>query len=105
MMSSPKYAAKRSTQRQQWQQNMLLSIVGTSLLLSGIGIVYVKHSTRQMFSELHQLQTSRDQLNTEWTQLLLEQGTLTTDGRVDAIAQNTLKMRAPKPKDMVWVRQ
>jgi cell division protein FtsL len=102
-MSSPKYAAKRKNN--QWQQNLLLSTIGMSLLLSSVGIVYVKHSTRQMFGELHQLQAARDELNTEWTQLLLEQGTLTTDGRVDAIAQNSLRMRTPKPRDMVWVKQ
>lgn len=104
-MSSPKYAAKRKNIKQQWQQHLLLSTLGMSLLMSSIGIVYVKHSTRQMFGELHQLQTSRDELNTEWTQLLLEQGTLTSDGRVDAIAQSALKMRTPRPKDMVWVKQ
>jgi cell division protein FtsL len=104
-MSSPKYASKRKTIKQQWQQNLLLSTIGMSLLLSSVGIVYVKHSTRQMFGELHQLQAARDQLNTEWTQLLLEQGTLTTDGRVDAIAHQALKMRTPKPRDMIWVKQ
>lgn len=88
-----------------WQQSILLSIIGISLMTSGVGIVYVKHASRQMFSELNQLEVKRDALNNEWTQLLLEQSTLATDGRVDKIAHQTLNMHTPKPNEVVWVKR
>jgi cell division protein FtsL len=88
-----------------WKETLLLGFIGTSLMTTSLSIVYVKYATRQMFTELSQLQSSRDALNNEWTQLLLEQSTLATDGRVDRIANDTLNMHPPKSKDIVWVKR
>lgn len=88
-----------------WQQTIVLGFIGVSLMTTSLSIVYVKYATRQMFSELSQLQASRDALNNEWTQLLLEQSTLATDGRVDRIAHDKLNMHPPKSKDIVWVKR
>lgn len=88
-----------------WKQILLLGFIGSSLLTTSLSMVYVKYSTRQMFSELSQLQINRDALNNEWTQLLLEQSTLATDGRVDKIAAETLSMHPPKTSEIVWVKQ
>jgi cell division protein FtsL len=88
-----------------WKETLLLGFIGTSLMTTSLSIVYVKYATRQMFSELSQLQQSRDALNNEWTQLLLEQSTLATDGRVDRIANEKLNMHPPKPKDIIWVKR
>lgn len=88
-----------------WQQTLLLGFVGTSLLTTSLSMVYVKYATRQMFGELSQLQINRDALNNEWTQLLLEQSTLATDGRVDRIAHEKLSMHPPKPNEIVWVKK
>lgn len=87
------------------QQTLLLGFIGTSLLTTSLSMVYVKYATRQMFSELSQLQMNRDALNNEWTQLLLEQSTLATDGRVDRIANDKLNMHPPKPNEIVWVKR
>lgn len=86
-------------------QNIMLLLLMACILSACIGIVYVKHATRQMFSELHQLQAQRDEMNLEWTQLLLEQSTLTSDGRVDTIARQSLDMHAPNTKEMAWVKR
>lgn len=88
-----------------WKHILLLGFIGTSLLTTSLSMVYVKYSTRQMFSELSQLQVNRDALNNEWTQLLLEQSTLATDGRVDKIAAEKLSMHPPKSSEIVWVKQ
>jgi cell division protein FtsL len=88
-----------------WKETVLLGFIGTSLMTTSLSIVYVKYATRQMFSELSQLQSSRDALNNEWTQLLLEQSTLATDGRVDRMANEKLNMHPPQSKDVVWVKR
>jgi cell division protein FtsL len=88
-----------------WQQTLILVFIGTSLLTTSLSMVYVKYATRQMFSELSQLQINRDALNNEWTQLLLEQSTLATDGRVDRIADEKLTMHPPAPNEIVWVKK
>jgi cell division protein FtsL len=91
--------------KNQWGQTLLLGFIGTSLMTTSLSMVYVKYATRQMFSELSQLQMNRDALNNEWTQLLLEQSTLATDGRVDRIAHEKLNMHPPKSNEIVWVKQ
>lgn len=88
-----------------WPQTVMLGLIGTTLMTTSMSIVYVKYATRQMFSELSQLQMNRDALNNEWTQLLLEQSTLATDGRVDRIADEKLNMHPPKPNEIVWVKK
>lgn len=88
-----------------WRHYAMYGFVLVCLLSSALGIVYVRHATREMFSELNHLQASRDEMNNEWTQLLLEQGTLSTDGRVDTIARNTLRMHQPSGEETVWVRR
>lgn len=88
-----------------WRYYTLYGFIAACLLSSALGIVYVRHATREMFGELTHLQASRDELNNEWTQLLLEQGTLSTDGRVDTIARNALHMHQPSGEETVWVRR
>lgn len=88
-----------------WQHTIVLGFIGVSLMTTSFSMVYVKYATRQMFSELSQLEMSRDALNNEWTQLLLEQSTLATDGRVDRIANEKLTMHPPKPDEIVWVKK
>jgi cell division protein FtsL len=46
--------------------------------------------------ELNNLVTKHDQLYQEWTQLILEQSTLSSYSRVDKIANEKLHMRSPK---------
>jgi cell division protein FtsL len=48
---------------------LLVGIITTSLL-----VVYYKHISRQLFSDLQNVHKLRHELHIEWTQLLLEQG-------------------------------
>ena len=67
------------------------------LLSSALAVVYSKHLYRKLHIQLQHLQQARDSLHNEWTQLLLEQGTLASDVRVEKIARETLKMKIPDP--------
>ncbi|MBP9722023.1 MAG: cell division protein FtsL [Gammaproteobacteria bacterium] len=69
------------------------------LLLSNfivsMSVIYVRHINRINMAELQRLVAEQNSLYQEWTQLLLEQSTLTSYNRVDSIASKELSMRAP----------
>lgn len=68
---------------------------------SAVGVIYSKHKSRRLFIELQELQQQRDQLNTEWGRLQLEQGAWATHGRIERIARERLEMRMPSQSDVV----
>lgn len=68
---------------------------------SAVGVIYSKHKSRRLFIELQDLQQQRDQLNTEWGRLQLEQGAWATHGRIERIARERLEMRMPSQSDVV----
>lgn len=71
---------------------------------SALSIVLQRHDARKTFSALQELQTEKNELDREWGQLLLEQGTWGTHGRIEAIARDKLNMTLPAVKEIYRVR-
>jgi len=69
-----------------------LLILVLAVIASSIGVVYAKHQGRKLFVELQLLGGERDDMDIEWGQLQLEQGTLTTQGQVESAARERLGM-------------
>ena len=78
---------------------MLLVVV-----VSAVGVVYSKHTGRELFIELQALANERDSMDVEWGQLQLEQSTLTTQGRVERAARGQLGMVNLAADNMVIVK-
>jgi len=74
------------------------------LLGSAILLIYSKHQSRKLFVELQQLNYQVDILNTEWSQLQLEQSAWSGHGRIERIARSRLSMVMPDPADVVFVK-
>ncbi len=74
-------------------------------LLSAVGVVWSKQQSRNQFVELQRLEKERDQLDTEWGQLRLEQSTWVTYGRIEKIARDDLRMVVPDPTQVHLVEQ
>jgi cell division protein FtsL len=79
---------------------ILLALV----LVSSVGVVYAKHQGRKLFIELQALGKERDNMDIEWGQLQLEQGTLTTQGQVESAARERLGMVNLSADNMVIVK-
>lgn len=73
------------------------------LFLSAAAVVELRHRDRLYFTQLQVLQAERDALNTEWGQLLLEQGAWAQHRRVEAVARNQLDMTLPVDSRIVLV--
>ena len=92
-----------------WHGHPLERIVGlvllVLLLVSAIGVVYAKHQSRALFSQLEALENRRDAFNAEWSQLQLEQSTWATHARIEGIAEAQLEMVQPSMDRIVIMRQ
>lgn len=65
------------------------------IVVNTLFIIYFINEYRTNFSELQQLKTENHQLQLRWGQLLLEQASLATPARIEAIALSQLHMIVP----------
>ncbi len=79
---------------------LLLAVVA-----SGIAVVWARHQDRVTFVELTRLQSERDALNVEFGQLELEQATLASPSRIEAIARGQLGMISPPSGSVELIRR
>jgi len=75
--------------------NLILFAV---LILSSLSLVTSQHKSRKLIFELQQQQETAKFLNTEWSQLQLEQGTWAMHSRLEQIASDLLHMHVPDTK-------
>ena len=73
----------------------------TMVISSALTVIYVKHESRVLFSELRNTQKLQDQEMIEWGRLQLQNSTLATHSNVEFRARKTLKMRLPENVQMV----
>ena len=75
------------------------------LLVSGLSVVWSRHTTRSLFIELQTLRGERDGLDIQWQQLKIEQSAWATHGRVEQTARSVLKMVVPRPDEVRLIRE
>ena len=83
---------------------LAVAALWVAVLLSAAGAVYCKFRARQLFIQLEQLSTQRDNLDIQWGQLQLEQSAWSTHAFVESVAGKKLHMTMPAPKDIVIVQ-
>jgi cell division protein FtsL len=81
-----------------------LPVLWVALFASAIGVIATKHEARTLFIELQGLYAERDRLDTEWSQLKLEQSAFSVHGRVEQTARTELKMVIPRPDEVLLVK-
>lgn len=95
-----------STQiRHQWQQRKLVLLLLLACVLTALAVVQMAHLNRQLTIQQDQNYQQRDQLDTEWRNLLLEQRALAEHSRVEEIARRQLNMERPSGNRDITVRQ
>ena len=71
--------------------------------VSATGVIYSTHKSRHLLNELQQLERQRNGLQVEWGQLLLEQSSLVSQGRIENLAIAELGMKIPATENVVVV--
>jgi cell division protein FtsL len=83
------------------KQLVFLTMVVVACALT---VTELRHRNRLLFAELQTVTRERDALNTEWGQLLLEQGAWSEQRRVEETARARLGMALPAGEQVVVVR-
>jgi len=78
---------------------MLLLLAGISA--TGLGVVLTTFNSRHLLNQLQKLEQERNELQVEWSQLLLEQSSLVAQGRVEDTAISQLGMEVPSIENVV----
>lgn len=71
---------------------VIIAVLIPLVLSSALGVVYAKHQSRKLFVQLNEYQQQRDAMNVEWGQLQLELSTWATNGRIEQVARQRLRM-------------
>lgn len=79
---------------------LLLATLAVLLMSSAIAAVYAKHESRKLFMELSSLIDERDNLDTDWSRLQMEQSAVSTHARVEQLARDQMHMRTPRPEEV-----
>jgi len=75
---------------------LLVLVLTAAVLGSAIGVVVLRHESRQLFVALQNAETARDAARVEWSRLQLEQAWLGDAGRVESQAREQLDMATPE---------
>lgn len=73
------------------------------VVLSALGVVSAQHESRKLVTAYERERARMQQLDVEWGQLQLEQGTWAAHARVEKIAREKLHMVAPDPARVLLV--
>lgn len=85
-----------------WQQVLIAALIGL-LVVSSLAVALSAHETRQLYSQLQVLGQERDNLDSEYEKLLLEQSAWADYSRIDQVSREQLHMLAPTSKSIVVV--
>jgi cell division protein FtsL len=76
----------------------------TLVLGSALTVIYVKHQSRILFSELRHIQKLQDRQVIHWGRLQLQNTTLATHSNVESRARKDLEMRLPEDIQLVRLK-
>ncbi len=82
---------------------LLIGFLLLANLASAVTVVQAKHVSRGLLNDLQELRLERDRINTEWSQLQLEESAWANHGRVEQIARNRLDMAEPQTYSVIAV--
>lgn len=79
-------------------------VAGLCAFASAVDLVLNRHASRKLFVELQSLRDTRQLLDQEWGQLLLEQATWATHVRIESVARDALGMVTPESSKVFELR-
>jgi cell division protein FtsL len=82
------------------QKTCFLLFLGTVVFLLSLLLIYVKDQYRQHFIALEKLKAQHVQLETQWSELLLEESTWSARTRVTELATHKLGMIQIQPANI-----
>ncbi len=74
---------------------LVIALLAALTFVTALQLVTTRYENRLLVVRLQELKIQRDDLEREWGQLLLEQGTWNTHSRIEELARTKLNMLVP----------
>ncbi|TAK78475.1 MAG: cell division protein FtsL [Gammaproteobacteria bacterium] len=87
-----------------WRQMTVCALI-LGILFSALGVVYITHTSRELYASYQHRLTEQNRLHVERGQLLLERGALMMQARVQQLAEEKLNMVVPDHKSVVIIHE
>jgi len=81
-----------------------LGLLWVLVLVSAVSVALVSHLCRQQYAELMALQREASQMDEDYGKYLLEQSAWGSLQRIETKAVQELKMRSPRPDEILMVK-
>ncbi len=81
---------------------MILGGLVFSLAIGAVQVAESRYESRQLMSKIQEVKSARDGMRLEWSQLVLEESTLTDEAVIYQVAEKRLGMSLPTAKDVVY---
>ena len=72
---------------------VIVSVLFVAVFINAIAVVYVKHQSRDLYSDIRVLQKQQDALTIDWSRLQIQNSTLTNAAYVEKVARRELGMQ------------
>lgn len=95
-MQASIYQQERQARRLHWGLWLLMAIN----LCMGLLLITLRYEARKDYTELAEAMRVHDELQAEWTQLLLEQSVYASETRIEQLAREKLNMQTVQADDM-----
>ncbi len=82
----------------------LNAVLLLACLAAALAVIATSHQTRDRYAQLQQLEREQQQLQTEWSQLLLEESAWSSPSRIERLASERLEMRLPDIDEVEVIR-
>ncbi len=87
------------------RRHLFVIVLAFAVFISGFAVVYVQDWQRRLFMQSQALIIKKNQMQTQWGKLLLEQSTWSMQARIEHIAATKLNMQLPTPRNIIMVQE
>ena len=87
------------------RRHLVVILLALAVFITGFGVVCIQDWQRRLFVKSQILVTERNQMQTQWGKLLLEQSAWSMQARIERVATTKLNMQLPNSKAIVMVQE
>ncbi|PID66962.1 MAG: cell division protein FtsL [Gammaproteobacteria bacterium] len=80
----------------------VLGMLVFALVFGAVQVAESRYQTRQLMSQIQAVKAERDAMRLEWSQLVLEESTLTDEAFIYQLAEKKLNMALPTAQEVVY---
>ncbi|MBS9781167.1 MAG: cell division protein FtsL [Gammaproteobacteria bacterium] len=81
---------------------IVLGMLVFTLVIGAVQVAESRYQARQLMGQIQAIKSERDAMRLEWSQLVLEESTLTDEAIIYQVAESRLNMALPTAQEVVY---